>query len=287
MPKVKISNEKELDSTYTTDIIDGVIGLILESWGPKDRNPDYAKAMEQILSRLIENRIPFINVYVVSRDLTKAFPNLKDRVITINGSINLNLAHTNPQDLRLAVGREVSNLKENSSRESKGGNRFKRILIHSPLLSEKDWHAIATMTGNLDIYEPTAEYEKLESIVSVLQQQDSLDIPNGSMQPQKSSVTSVTYLRDPLVKAWVLKNAQGICEACSSPAPFKKSDGHPYLEVHHLQPLSEGGSDTIENAIAVCANCHRRLHFGSDKDSVLIKIRSTIARFSKLSNGAS
>jgi 5-methylcytosine-specific restriction protein A len=26
--------------------------------------------------------------------------------------------------------------------------------------------------------------------------------------------------------------------------------------------LSTGGEDTLENAIALCPNCHRRAHFG-------------------------
>ncbi len=27
-------------------------------------------------------------------------------------------------------------------------------------------------------------------------------------------------------------------------------------------PLSEGGEDTVENAMAVCPNCHMELHYG-------------------------
>lgn len=33
-------------------------------------------------------------------------------------------------------------------------------------------------------------------------------------------------------------------------------------EVHHKVPLSAGGDDTVENAIALCPNCHRKAHFG-------------------------
>jgi 5-methylcytosine-specific restriction protein A len=61
----------------------------------------------------------------------------------------------------------------------------------------------------------------------------------------------------------VLERASGICEQCNEDAPFKrKKDGTPYLEVHHRIPLSEGGFDTVGNAIAVCPNCHRELHYG-------------------------
>jgi hypothetical protein len=29
-----------------------------------------------------------------------------------------------------------------------------------------------------------------------------------------------------------------------------------FVEVHHIQPESEGGPDTLDNAAALCASCH-------------------------------
>ncbi|WP_422840217.1 HNH endonuclease [Aeromonas veronii] len=76
---------------------------------------------------------------------------------------------------------------------------------------------------------------------------------------------SAAYIRDPSVKAWVLQQAKGHCEFCECPAPFLKEDGQPYLEVHHVTPLSEGGSDRTTNAVALCPNCHRRMHHSQNK----------------------
>lgn len=82
-------------------------------------------------------------------------------------------------------------------------------------------------------------------------------------KPEKIHITSTGYQRNPDVIAEVLIRADGICEQCHSPAPFlRASDGTPYLEVHHIIPLSEGGDDTVENALALCPNCHREAHFG-------------------------
>ncbi|WP_240698763.1 MULTISPECIES: HNH endonuclease [Vibrio] len=65
--------------------------------------------------------------------------------------------------------------------------------------------------------------------------------------------------------AEVLLRAKGTCERCKSPAPFtRKSHQTPYLEVHHIIRLADGGKDTIENTLALCPNCHRELHFGAD-----------------------
>lgn len=71
------------------------------------------------------------------------------------------------------------------------------------------------------------------------------------------------YARNPNVVAEALYKANGICEACHQPAPFiKKSNGQPYLEVHHIKPLSQGGEDSLDNVQAICPNCHRKMHFG-------------------------
>ena len=78
--------------------------------------------------------------------------------------------------------------------------------------------------------------------------------------------------------AWVMMNSDGICESCNEPAPFSKSDGDFYLEVHHLRRLADNGSDTITNAVAVCPNCHRRLHYANDRDEVLTNLYRRIGR---------
>lgn len=83
------------------------------------------------------------------------------------------------------------------------------------------------------------------------------------IQPEKIQITSVGYKRNPDVIVKVLRRANGICECCGHPAPFNRaSDGTPFLEVHHIKPLSEGGPDTVGNAEALCPNCHRMKHFG-------------------------
>lgn len=81
--------------------------------------------------------------------------------------------------------------------------------------------------------------------------------------PHQVEVVVNYFIRNPYVVYETLCRANGECELCHNPAPFNRSsDGTPYLEVHHKKPLSEGGEDTAENAIALCPNCHRREHYG-------------------------
>ncbi|MDF2383077.1 HNH endonuclease [Nostoc ellipsosporum NOK] len=88
-------------------------------------------------------------------------------------------------------------------------------------------------------------------------------LTQAQKQPQVYVVKTIAFRRNPDVVAEVLARANGRCERCGNPAPFsRKSDGSPYLEVHHKETLASGGDDTVANAIALCPNCHRRMHFG-------------------------
>lgn len=110
-----------------------------------------------------------------------------------------------------------------------------------------------------------AEYEKQ---VRTYRSNPILTMPDGIKEPDRDYKTITIYNRDPKVKAWVLKNANGFCECCDKKAPFITTDGEPFLEVHHIRHLASGGSDTVSNTIALCANCHREFHYGQNKDSL-------------------
>ena len=88
-------------------------------------------------------------------------------------------------------------------------------------------------------------------------------LKEAAKKPERIKTSVWSYQRNPDVVAEVLLRAEGRCERCNNNAPFlRKKDQTPYLEVHHKQPLSDGGDDTVENAIALCPNCHRHQHFG-------------------------
>ena len=101
-----------------------------------------------------------------------------------------------------------------------------------------------------------------EQEVATLRRNPKLPPPRGTEAPSKVLATATQFIRDPAVVAWVLDASGGKCECCKQPAPFERFDGSPYLEVHHVRPLSDGGSDRVTNAVAICPNCHRELHFG-------------------------
>ncbi len=66
--------------------------------------------------------------------------------------------------------------------------------------------------------------------------------------------------RSTAIKLYAKKRANGICEGCNETAPFETKSG-PYLEVHHLTRLADGGADLPQNVIALCPTCHRKAHY--------------------------
>ena len=80
--------------------------------------------------------------------------------------------------------------------------------------------------------------------------------------PEQIYINTIVFKRNPHIIAERLYLAKGKCDKCDQPAPFKKRNGEPYLEVHHIILLSEGGEDILKNTIALCPNCHREKHFG-------------------------
>ncbi len=66
--------------------------------------------------------------------------------------------------------------------------------------------------------------------------------------------------RNAYVTEYAKRRANGICQLCEQPAPFRDRKGNPYLETRHIVWLSKGVDDTIENTVALCPNCHRKMH---------------------------
>lgn len=108
---------------------------------------------------------------------------------------------------------------------------------------------------------------------------DLTNIPEGSLAPETIHCPGYDRkIRDPEVKAWVLANAKGKCEGCKLKAPFIDIDGFPFLEVHHMKHLANKGSDTIYNTVALCPNCHKKIHFGAEKDVLIEEIYTRVKR---------
>lgn len=131
---------------------------------------------------------------------------------------------------------------------------------------------------------PSADYEEYErrsQALRKLKTNSPKTKPQGQATPKSKTSSSNQYYRDPAVRAWVLELSNGNCEACGEEAPFKSDDGSAFLETHHMKRLADDGPDVVENAVAICPNCHRRLHYSTERIEFTEKVFEKVDRLER------
>lgn len=81
----------------------------------------------------------------------------------------------------------------------------------------------------------------------------------ASAKPRRTLQQVVTFERSAYVTAYAKRRANGRCDLCEKRAPFEIK-GKPFLECHHIERLADNGDDSVRNTVALCPNCHRRMH---------------------------
>ena len=127
-----------------------------------------------------------------------------------------------------------------------------------------------------------------EDVVDVKAEADSLSLKelrqraiSSSESSTKASIrTATTNVRErsAYVKEYVLRRANGRCEYSDEPAPFLRRDGTPYLEVHHVDMLAEGGADGIHQCVAISPQVHREIHYGQKGKAINDELKQYLRR---------
>jgi 5-methylcytosine-specific restriction protein A len=97
-------------------------------------------------------------------------------------------------------------------------------------------------------------------------------IQSGKNKAARRQVISNKYDSNEEIKELAKRKARGKCMLCNNDAPFKDKFGVPFLEGHHIISLADDGPDTEENVVALCPNCHRKMHIlglKSDKELLI------------------
>lgn len=98
---------------------------------------------------------------------------------------------------------------------------------------------------------------------------------------QKEQIVTTVFARSKVIRDYALARAGGSCECCGAKAPFLTSDGRPFLEVHHIRRLSDGGPDAPGGVAAVCPNCHRQAHFGANAAELNAELGAVVAEIER------
>jgi 5-methylcytosine-specific restriction endonuclease McrA len=222
---------------------------------------------------------------VSKTDKSKAALVLTQDQVRVLSAAGLVLGPRGPTVLVQVLGEPTSELEASyyySTRKALGREpepRMGRAFI-SEWLEEGDVVTLATDGDSLFAYRTHAAPPSGIQYVDALARVNSKRLHErvaAAGQVQRRDVVRSEFIRSPAVVELVLRRANGTCEypECSV-SLFAADGGRPYLEVHHIQWLSEGGPDTPENAAALCPVCHRAQHFATDRGQRRATLRAAI-----------
>ncbi|MFM7468179.1 MAG: HNH endonuclease [Vampirovibrionales bacterium] len=92
------------------------------------------------------------------------------------------------------------------------------------------------------------------------------DLIKNSDDPHKKEHWVEVYARDTDLVKQAKEHFKYKCFIPECGNTFIKPDGTPYIEVHHIIPLHQGGEDKLENLSLLCAHHHRMVHFATEEE---------------------
>ena len=159
---------------------------------------------------------------------------------------------------------------QNQIRPDNHGNPRKAFVFQLDIDSHPASAYPSSISPNRDIQErKTEKPNKLDAL-----RKTALAVAPKNTTPKEK--IRIAHTRAEAIKKYILARANGICEGCEKPAPFKTSKG-PYLECHHLFRLADGGPDHPKNVIALCPNCHREAHYSIKSNAFNKQLVSIVA----------
>lgn len=147
--------------------------------------------------------------------------------------------------------------------DSKGGTD--EVLLVADLSSPEIAKQIGTFVMAVSRFKEKTQEDEISTLTNLALAEK---VNSSKVKPKRVAVETLVFVRNIYVVEYVKRRARGICDLCEKKAPFSDATGKPYLECHHVEWLADGGSDTVQNAVALCPNCHRRMHILKTSEDV-------------------
>ena len=144
-------------------------------------------------------------------------------------------------------------------RPDRNGELRGAIVFHLDIVNTKNIDTTQTLPSKV-VEAPKAVYITKPSKGKSLQQLREIALSSTPIHASTQEKIQSIQNRSTAIKLYAKKRANGLCEGCNGTAPFETKSG-PYLEVHHLTRLADGGADLPQNVIALCPTCHRKAHY--------------------------
>jgi len=104
------------------------------------------------------------------------------------------------------------------------------------------------------------ENEMFINYINTLSSHELIEKAGNIFENFQTHIHTSVYERNPYIAEIAKRRAKGVCQLCKNPSPFNDKQGRPYLEEHHIIWLSKGGQDSMNNVVALCPNCHAKMH---------------------------
>lgn len=136
----------------------------------------------------------------------------------------------------------------------------------------------------IDIVYDFSDIEKNEqNKIKEVRKHSSTDIKEKAKQAESNNISTkevktIYRERNQFIAEHTKERANGICDLCGNEAPFNDKNGRPYLESHHVITLANNGPDAIYNTVAICPNCHRKVHVLNSKEDMK-KLEKVILKY--------
>lgn len=152
----------------------------------------------------------------------------------------------------------------NSLKTIDDGKKGEEVIIIGSIISKDFIKMFTTYVRDVSLFRTLVSEQKQETILH----ENDTDVSIDSFQrdfenTNLEQVERIIFVpkRDQKIVKKAKELANGKCRLCESNAPFKTPEGEPYLEVHHVIRLADDNeADSLDNVVALCPNCHRKMH---------------------------
>lgn len=226
----EIKTEFDAKLNYGFDKVIGLVGLLIESGGGNNRNPDHTILFRDILNKLKENNSHNVSIYVAARKTaSNNYPDNNYRMIKFENQTEFNFRNI---DLTKFMSNANDEIREKGKVDpnSLNGSIHKKLLITSDL-NENDWNELFgnTSTNHIGVQ---------ESINN--QTEEDLEY---TFQKVKKRLGQSKFRKE-LLKAYDNTCAATGCEVLE------------ILEAAHIQPYSGAHTSVVNNGILLRSDIH-------------------------------
>lgn len=164
-------------------------------------------------------------------------------------------------------------------------NKMRKVLKFPIVLQQENYAPSINLLEMKEERLPKNEKELLRKLNKALVKSEKNSGNDHTVKPKRRNVLTKVYDRDKNIGIIARMIADGNCSLCGEPAPFNNKKGEPFLHVHHIDYLHTGGLDVLDNCVAVCPNCHAKIHEledSKDKEKLLKSVENRPAKYKQI-----